>query len=131
MRYLLDTHTLLWFIGRGASLSGKARELIEDPQNEILVSTISLFEITIKLKTGKLSLDKPLDEFYQAIQDTLIEEIPVTKPHLLAYQTIPLIADHRDPFDRLIVATALVEQADIISLDTKFQYYTTLVKTVW
>ena len=131
MRYLLDTHTVLWFVGRNNRLSDKARGLIEDPFNRIMVSAVSLFEISIKVKIGKLNLDKSLEEIYQAIQETLIEEIPLSTSHMLAYQNVPLIADHRDPFDRLIVATATVEQTEIITLDPKFQYYKDLVKTTW
>lgn len=131
MTFLLDTHTLLWFVGASKRLSVNARKLIENPDNRVIVSSISLFEISIKLKICKLALDKPLDEIYRDVQDSLVDIMPISNPHLLSYQDIPLYTDHRDPFDRLILAAAVVEKADIITLDPKFQYYTDLVKIVW
>ncbi len=96
-----------------------------------MVSVASLFEIAIKVKIGKMVLIKPLDGIYRDIQIAAIEVIPISPSHLGEYQNIPLYADHRDPFDRLIIASAIVEKADIISVDPKFQYYTDLVNIIW
>lgn len=131
MRYLLDTHALLWFTGGDKQLSVKSRDIIEDKGNKVMVSAISLFEIPIKVKIGKMELIKPLAGIYRDIQVASIEILPILLSRLDEYQNIPLYADHRDPFDRLILATAVVEKADIITLDPKFQYYTDLVKIIW
>lgn len=131
MNYVLDTHTLLWFTGGDKRLSARSRELIEDTEHKVMVSAASLFEIAIKVKIGKMVLIKPLDGIYRDIQIAAIEVIPILLSHLDKYQDIPLYADHRDPFDRLIIASTIVEQAELISIDPKFQYYTDLVKIVW
>ena len=131
MDYLLDTHALLWFTGGDKRLSDKARKIIEDTDNNLSVSVASLFEIAIKVKIGKMDLKKPLDVVYRDIQTASINIIPIEPLHLLAYQNIPLHADHRDPFDRIIVATAMAENLTIISVDPKFLYYSDLVRIVW
>ena len=131
MRYILDTHALLWFTGGDNRLSANAKKLIEDTDNKVIVSAISLFEISIKVKIGKLIPIKPLAEIYRDIQLATIEIVPILLSHLDEYQNIPLYTDHRDPFDRLLIAIAVVEKADIITVDPKFQYYTDLVKVVW
>ncbi|GAB2795673.1 type II toxin-antitoxin system VapC family toxin [Rhabdobacter roseus] len=131
MPLLLDTHALLWFIGGDNQLSAQARKLIEDPSNRVMVSTISLVEMTIKIKLNKLSLKKPLNEIYRDIRSAFIEVLPISPSHLIEYQNVPLYAEHRDPFDRLIIATAVVEKPEVISLDPKFQYYKDLVDIRW
>ncbi|MCF2445409.1 type II toxin-antitoxin system VapC family toxin [Dyadobacter sp. CY345] len=131
MKLLLDTHAVLWFIDGDLQLSANARELIENPVNQIYVSAISFFEISTKLKLGKLSLQKPLNLIFQDIADAYIKVLPISNSHLLEYQNVPLISDHRDPFDRLIIATAVAENAGIISIDQKFQNYRSLVNVIW
>jgi PIN domain nuclease of toxin-antitoxin system len=131
MKIVLDTHTLLWFIEGSSKLSSTARLIIEDFNNEIFVSSISLFEIAIKLKLGKIMLQKPLKEIFHDIRSADIKVIAISDLHLLAYQNIPFYTEHRDPFDRLIIATAIAEHADIISMDQKFIYYKDLVEVIW
>lgn len=125
MKIVLDTHTLLWFIEGSSKLSIKARIIIEDFNNKIFVSSVSLFEISIKLKLGKLILQKPLKEIFHDITSADIEVIAISNSHLLEYQNIPFYTEHRDPFDRLIIATAIVERADIISMDQNL--FTTMI----
>lgn len=112
-------------------MSVNSRQLIEDIDNKAMVSAASLFKIAIKVKVGKMILVKPLNEIYRDIQLAAIEIIPILFSHLDEYQSIPLFDDHRDPFDRLIIASAIVEKADLISIDPKFQYYNDLVNTIW
>lgn len=131
MDYLLDTHALLWFTGGDKRLSDNARKIIEDVDNRLMVSAASLFEISIKVKIGKMDLKKSLDVVYRDIQTASIDVIPIEPSHLLTYQNIPFYADHRDPFDRVIIATAMVENSTIITVDPKFQYYSDLVRIVW
>lgn len=96
-----------------------------------MVSVASLFELAIKLKVGKLALDQSLAENFELITKSFIELVPVSPSHLLEYQNVPMYTNHRDPFDRLIIATAMVENASIITVDPKFQHYSDLVRIVW
>jgi PIN domain nuclease of toxin-antitoxin system len=131
MKVLLDRHAALWFIEGDSQLSAKARNLIEDTTNEVFISIISLFEISVKYKIGKLSLQKPLDSVFHDLTNAYIEILPINNLHLLQYQHVPMPADHRDPFDRLIIATAMTENAQIISVDQKFENYRELVTIIW
>lgn len=131
MRLLLDTHALLWFIEGDLNLSQKVKGLIENTENEVYVSMASLFEISIKLKLDKLFLKKPLEDTFQDILDAYIVILPMRNSHLIQYQNIPVHPEHRDPFDRLIIATAIAEKAEIISKDSKFQNYKELITVVW
>ena len=131
MKILLDTHALLWFIEGDSQLSQNAKKLIEDPKNEVFVSMTSFFEMTIKLKLGKLTLKKSLEGIYE---DTLLASIlilPILEQHIFEYQNIPIVENHKDPFDKLIIATAMVEDLEIITTDSKFVLYQDLVKTIW
>jgi PIN domain nuclease of toxin-antitoxin system len=131
MKFLLDTHTLLWFINGDSQISADARRIIEDTKNEIAVSVASLFEISIKLKIGKLSLRKSLLEFIEDVDKAWIQVTPIANAHLAAYQNIPDIPGHRDPFDRLIIATAISEDAIVISADPQFRSYRDQLTVIW
>ena len=130
--YLLDTHSLLWFQGNSPKLSTAAMEIIRNPKNNISFSQISLFEIAIKQSIGKLpEIRADISTIYQqAIQDRL-NFIPMLNSHLYFYKEIPILSIHRDPFDRLLIATAYTEMASIISIDKKFDLYSDIVKTIW
>lgn len=131
MRYILDTHALLWFTGGNKRLSTKAKYWIENTDNKVMTSTVSLFDISMNIKIGKPILVKPLAEIYRDIQPATIEIVPVLLSHLGEYQNIPLYTDHRDPLDRLLITILVVEKADTITVEPKFQYYIDLVKIVW
>lgn len=122
---------MLWFIDGDAQISPKARTTIEDTKNEIAVSVASLFEISIKLKIGKLSLRKSLAEFIDDVDKALIKVAPIADAHLIAYQHLPDVPDHRDPFDRLIIATAIAEDSIVISADPQFKYCRDHVGLIW
>ncbi|MCU0339674.1 MAG: type II toxin-antitoxin system VapC family toxin [Spirosomaceae bacterium] len=131
MRILLDTHALLWFIEGDAKLSVRAKDLIQDTQNEVFVSMASFFEMAIKLRLQKLKLTKSLSEIYH---DVLISEIgilPINQFHVFNYENIPLIDTHRDPFDRMLIATAQYEKLVLISIDDKFAHYTDVITVIW
>ncbi len=122
MRYLLDTHTLLWFIAEDKELSDRARRLILDSSSEILISIASLWEIAIKINIGKLVLDKPFNQLFPDELDSHgIDILDITMDHFMQVTTLPL--HHRDPFDRLIIAQALVEGMPIIGVDSAFDAY--------
>ena len=122
MKYLLDTHTLLWFLQGEKKLSDKARRLIDSPRNSKFLSIVSLWEIAIKVSLGKLVLDKPFERLFpEQLYFNRIEVLDITVDSLIKLTTLPF--HHRDPFDRLIIAQALVEGLPIISTDTVFDAY--------
>jgi len=131
MKLLLDTHTFIWFIEGNKSISKKALALIEDKSNDIFVSIVSLYEIAIKQKIGKLILSHSLQDFFVYAASENITILPISESHLLEYYNIPLIAEHKDPFDRLIIATASSQKLDIITIDAQFSNYSNLVNIIW
>ena len=118
MRYLVDTHALLWALGEPHNLSPAARKAIADPANLIIVSSVSLWECAIKASIGKLDLP---DDFFDAVPEAGYEVMPIRISHLNLYRTLPL--HHRDPFDRLLVAQAMAESLTLISRDPEIARY--------
>ncbi len=128
MKYLLDTHSLIWFIGGDVQLSSYARQLIDDEGNELFISVASLWEMAIKFSIGKLNLGRPFATLFpEQLENNSIEILGITVDHLKAVCNLPF--HHRDPFDRLIIAQAQVEKLPIISIDTIFDNYG--VKREW
>jgi PIN domain nuclease of toxin-antitoxin system len=128
VRLLLHTHALLWFLANDARLSQDAKKAVEDTTNERWLSPISLLEIAIKVRIGKLSLPAPFGVMFPA--DLLAADIhlmPLEVEHIEPLTTLPL--HHRDPFDRLIVATALVEGLTLVSSDGAIDNYG--VSRIW
>ncbi|HEV7226581.1 MAG TPA: type II toxin-antitoxin system VapC family toxin [Pirellulales bacterium] len=122
MRLLLDTHVFLWFILDDVQLSATADALISDPSNEVWVSPASYWEIAIKISVGKYYLPEPYAAFMEreiAANDFRI--LHIEPKHASAVSTMPF--HHRDPFDRLIVAQAAVEQFAIVSGDAALDAY--------
>ena len=127
MRLLLDTHTFLWFIDDSPQLSQQGKALLE-ADNELWLSIASLWEITIKLRLGKLTVGMPIEVLMtEHLTRNAIDILPITVAHLIALSTLPL--HHRDPFDRLLIAQAMVEQAPLVSADPAFDAYP--VQRVW
>lgn len=122
MRLLLDTHTFIWFVTDNPKLSETARGLINDGNNEIWLSTASIWEMAIKQSTGKLSFGLPFRVFIeQQVSLNRIDILNINLDHIEVVVTLPF--DHRDPFDRLIIAQAMVEQIPILSADSVFDAY--------
>jgi PIN domain nuclease of toxin-antitoxin system len=122
MRILLDTQAFLWFITDDPKLSDLARSVIENPDNERLLSIASLWEIAIKMSLGKLEVEKPFEELIpHQLEFNDIAVFGIEIGHLQKVAAMPF--HHRDPFDRLIIAQSLVEQFPILSIDTKFDDY--------
>lgn len=122
MRLLLDTHTLLWFHLGDAQLSIAARRLIEDAANTKLVSPVTYWEIAIKIGLGKYKLNESYDDFIQhAIFDNSFFVLPIEPRHTAALIALPL--HHKDPFDRLLIAQAMVEAIPLVSVDCDFDPY--------
>lgn len=119
---LLDTHTFLWFINEDSQLSEKARALIEDLSDPPVLSVASLWEIAIKVSTGKLNLIQPFEILIPLqMSEYRIGRLDISIFHLAEVARLPF--HHRDPFDRLLIAQARVERMPIVSRDTAFDTY--------
>lgn len=128
MRALLDTHTLLWFVSGDTRLSADARAIMDDPENDVLVSIASLWEVVIKVGVGKLELDMPVEQFVvDQVSRNQFTVLPIELSHLVTVSTLPL--HHRDPFDRLLAAQALSEGVPVVGTDPTFDAYD--VQTIW
>jgi PIN domain nuclease of toxin-antitoxin system len=122
MKLLIDTHTFLWAIGDVGRLSLTSRNLIQDSNNEVFLSTASLWEIAIKISNGKLTIGRDFETFIPL--QIMLNQFTVMTATLRHYATvITLPHHHRDPFDRLIIAQALTEAVPIVSIDDKFDAY--------
>ena len=122
MKLLLDTHTLLWFLADDPRLSPRAKQAIEDIENERWLSPISLLEVALKYRLGKLSLGRPFGDLFPAELIANNIQLLTTEPHHIEPLTrLPL--HHRDPFDRLLAATAIVEGLILVSVDRAFDAY--------
>jgi PIN domain nuclease of toxin-antitoxin system len=122
MRLLLDTHAFLWFILDEPQLSSTARALIADPGNEIDVSPATYWEIAIKIRLGKYILPDPFQEFMEReIAINRFNILHIEPRHVAPLTTLPF--HHKDPFDRLLVAQAMVEQIPLVSNDSDLDAY--------
>lgn len=122
MRYLLDTHALLWFLQDDPQLPEKVANEITNIENNCYVSIASLWEIAIKINLGKLTVKFPFVKFASYLADNDIEVLQIGFDHLIQVATLDL--HHRDPFDRIIIAQGLVENLTIITKDEYFPSYT-------
>ncbi|HBJ33587.1 MAG TPA: PIN domain nuclease [Planctomycetaceae bacterium] len=122
MNLLLDTHAFLWFIGNDSRLSDDAKLAIEAPANQKWVSIASCWEIAIKSGLGKLQLADPVEVFLpREIAANRFSTLPIELRHATFVADLP--NHHRDPFDRLLIAQALVESFQIVGCDAAFDAY--------
>jgi len=122
MTLLLDSHTFLWFCQDAPALSATAKTLIENPANRKLVSLASCWEIAIKAGLGKLRLGEPSATYIpNALARTGFELLPISLTHATTVETLPL--HHKDPFDRLLIAQALIDAMPIVSVDPAIDPY--------
>ncbi|MDF5721296.1 MAG: type II toxin-antitoxin system VapC family toxin [Rhizonema sp. PD37] len=128
MRLLLDTHTFIWFVTDSPRLSPSAKALIEDELNEKLLSTASIWEMAIKHSLGKLRFDLSLATFVkqQMVQNS-IDLLSIEIDHVAIVATMPL--HHQDPFNRLLIAQAIVQQVSIVGMDSAFDAYS--IQRLW
>lgn len=131
MRILLDTHTFLWFFSDPFRLSKSATELLELDSSDPLISIGSLWEMSIKNSLGKLDLSVSFASIRSVLSLNEIAILPIDFEHTLRYNQLPY--HHRDPFDRMLAAQALVEQIDLVSADAVFDSYFqgSGVKRIW
>ena len=121
MKLLLDTHTFVWVDSEPEKLSKRVQDLCIDSENELLLSVASIWEMQIKNQLGKLQLKIPLPEMIRQQQENGIEILPVEPAHIFALDSLP--NHHKDPFDRLLVAQAIVEEAVLVSADPLIKQY--------
>lgn len=128
MRALLDTHSFLWFMNGDERLSGTARAILDDIENEVILSVASLWEIAIKTSLGKISLERNFEDLIpQQLVSNEIGVLPIRLKHLSVLTDLPF--QHRDPFDRLIIAQAMAEGLPILTRDPAFLDYP--VQVLW
>ena len=127
MNLLLDTHTLIWLLEGDNQLSKKAIEVIENPENSSFISSATLWEMAIKISIGKLTMSISSQELPKLIWENGIEILPLEVEHYLKVSCLPF--HHNDPFDRIIISQALLEQMVIVGKDQHFQAYG--VQIIW
>jgi PIN domain nuclease of toxin-antitoxin system len=128
VKLLLDTHSLIWFFSGDPKLSNTARIYMEDVKDQKLISLATVWEMAIKQSKNKLTLPLPLEDYIQQklkLED--FELLPINLNHLAIISSLPFF--HNDPFDRLIIAQAIVEKIPILSRDLAFDYYS--IQRVW
>ena len=121
MRLPIDTHILIWFLEGNKLLSKSRRQIIANPQNDIFISIVSLWKMAIKISIGKLTLAKPLADVLKQIAIDDFEILPIAPEHTLQVSILPF--HHRDPFDRIIIAQAQLENLTVITDDGEFGGY--------
>ncbi len=130
MKLLSDTHSLIWYSLDDPKLSAVARELMKATDNEILVSPASFWEIAIKFSMGKLALHRSYDDFVDVCLNRYRFRLsPIEPAHTIRLASMPFPPGHKDPFDRLLIAQAIVEDIPIISVDAAFDAYP--VRRIW
>ena len=131
MEYLIDTHILIWYMEEDRQLSSDIYEILTNPKNIIWIGQVSIFEIAIKKAIGKFeTFTISIDDLVEQIKKDGFQIMHVKNSHLARYGDIPLLEIHKDPFDRLILATALSENIAVISADEKFKNYTSLINLI-
>ncbi|MBP6812998.1 MAG: type II toxin-antitoxin system VapC family toxin [Saprospiraceae bacterium] len=121
MKYLIDTHVLIWFSEDDSRLPVRIKSIIEDDSSEIFVSHATIWEMAIKMSLGKLKLRYSLPEWEHILVKNSIALLPNSFRHYQTLLSLPL--HHQDPFDRLIIAQAIAEDFTVITHDPKFSAY--------
>lgn len=128
MKYLLDTHSLLWITIDSKNISKRVKKIFLDKENEIYFSTVSIWEMAIKISLNKLSITPDLSDFIdEHVIGNTIQILHITPLHIFPFETLPF--HHRDPFDRLLLSQCIVEKMPIVSREKVFDKYP--VKRVW
>jgi PIN domain nuclease of toxin-antitoxin system len=121
MKLLLDTHLLLWAAGKSSKLSRTARTLLNSPDNELLFSAASLWEIAIKQTLNRKDFRVDARLLRRGLLDNGYSELPILSQHAVAINSLPSI--HKDPFDRILIAQATVEGITLLTVDSLMTRY--------
>jgi len=128
VKVLIDTHTMIWLDGVPSMLSTVAAAICVDPNNELIISMVSLWEIQIKLQLGKLTLHSTLEGIVERqFMQNRARLVSIEFEHVLELAKLPAL--HRDPFDRMLIAQARVEQAVLLTKDAQLAQYP--IQTIW
>ncbi len=128
MNYLLDTHAFIWLDSHPNNLSQQVSNIISDPETEIYLSAVSVWEMQIKYQIGKMDFQKSLSRILiEQIQRNRIQLLRIKLNHIFQLNRLPL--HHRDPFDRMLIAQSRVESMPLLSRDSAFGAYD--VQTIW
>ncbi len=128
MKYLLDTHAFLWFVSDDGELSSKARAIIKNSKNEVFFSAVSAWELSIKIKLGRLTIEEELEPFIiKQLSENNFSTLSITLFHSIYTSKLPGI--HKDPFDRMLIAQSIIENMSLISKDKNIKKYK--VPVVW
>ncbi|MFN4257419.1 MAG: type II toxin-antitoxin system VapC family toxin [Saprospiraceae bacterium] len=117
-KFLLDSHALIWFFEDDQRLPKQIKNMLEDADSQVFVSVASLWEIAIKKSLQKLTLRKSIPEMFEECEAQDIEILPVARPEIEMIEALPF--HHRDPFDRVIIATAISRKLETVSADVQF-----------
>ncbi len=128
MKLLLDTHLLLWAAGQPSRLSPAARAYLDNPDNELLFSAASFWEIAIKQGLGRDDFRLDARLLRRGLRDNGYGELPVTSAHTLMLDTLPPL--HKDPFDRILVAQCIAEGITLLTADPLVAQYPGPVRSV-
>jgi len=128
VKLLLDTQLLLWAASEPQNLSATARALIEAPENELLFSAASLWEVVIKRGLGRDDFKVDARVLRRGLLDHGYSEFPIVSDHAITLQSLPPL--HRDPFDRILVAQALVEGITLLTADRRVAQYPAAMRSV-
>ena len=123
-RFLLDTHTLLWWLNDSPQLGPRCRQLISNDRNQVFVSAATTWEISIKMAIGKLRAPEDMDS---VVEDEGFSKLPISLYHGQLAGSLP--AHHRDPFDRMLIAQAQAEGLILITADENISLYSLLLKS--
>lgn len=125
---LFDTHSFIWWADEPNKLSPAAIAALEDEDNRLYLSDVSIWEMQIKVQIGKMKLKMPLPDLIESQkQNNNVEILPITTEHILELDNLPF--HHKDPFDRLLIAQSIVENFTIVTRDTEFPAYS--AKLFW
>ncbi|OGE65086.1 hypothetical protein A3I48_01385 [Candidatus Daviesbacteria bacterium RIFCSPLOWO2_02_FULL_36_7] len=124
MKYLLDTHVFIWWMEENKRLPAEIKSIIDDPLNNIFISVITPWEIVIKIKTKKLKVPK---NYASYVLNGIFKLLPIEISHVLEVEKLPYI--HKDPFDRILISQAKIEDLTLITSDQKiFKYKVSMIK---
>ncbi|AFY50211.1 hypothetical protein Nos7524_4453 [Nostoc sp. PCC 7524] len=128
MKLLLDTHLLIWWSSSSEKLSTKVYDLINDPSNNLIFSIASIWEMQIKVQSGKLRLNLSLPNLIESQkQINNIQILAIEPEHIYTLDGLP--NHHRDPFDRILIAQSIFEKIPLLSVDTVFDLYP--IQRIW
>ena len=128
MKLLLDTHLLLWASDRPEKLPGQARRLLNDPDNALVFSVASIWEVAIKQSLNRNDFRADARLLWRGLLDNGYDELPVTSAHAVALDSLPLL--HKDPFDRILLAQAKVEGIVLLTSDDRVAQYPGAIRNV-